>query len=397
MTVTTATFRSLLLPACAAPALPRLALLRDFAEEGWPSMDLCADMLARQLPQVRPCRLRLLEYAPAFRPRLQRLPWLGRRASARNGDRLLNRLWDYPRHARRLDGQADCYHVVDHSYAQLVHQLPAERTGVYCHDLDTFRCLLQPALEPRPRWFRTMARHILAGLQKAAVVFYSTAVVRAEIERHQLLDSARLVQAPLGCAPEFHAEAPATPAAKAVLRQLGGRPYLLHVGSCIPRKRIDVLLQTFARLRSHVPELRLVKVGGEWTAEQNALRQRHCLDSALLHLCGIDRATLAALYRGSSLVLLPSEAEGFGLPVLEALACGAAVLASDLPVFREVGGEALRYAATGDVEAWTETALDLLQQPVAGAALAQRTARARRFSWQRHAEIVADTYVKLLA
>ena len=64
--------------------------------------------------------------------------------------------------------------------------------------------------------------------------------------------------------------------------------------------------------------------------------------------------TLAAVYRRAALVLQPSEAEGFGLPVAEALACGTPVLASDLAVLREVGGEAAVYRAVGDVPAWSD-------------------------------------------
>src|SRR5206468_3095008 len=112
------------------------------------------------------------EVRPPFRNRLRRLA--GASGVARNADRLLNRMWDYPRYARGRVCDFDLFHVCDHSYSQLVHRLPAARTGVYCHDLDTFRCLLEPAAEPRPRWFRAMARHILRGMQKAAVVFYST-------------------------------------------------------------------------------------------------------------------------------------------------------------------------------------------------------------------------------
>ena len=74
-----------------------------------------------------------------------------------------------------LAGDFDLFHVVDHTYAQLVHALPADRTGVYCHDLDAFRCLLEPAADPRPRWFRALARRILTGMQKAAVVFHNSA------------------------------------------------------------------------------------------------------------------------------------------------------------------------------------------------------------------------------
>src|SRR5438552_8013941 len=116
---------------------------------------------------------------------------------------MLNRLWDYPRHLPRRVDQFNLFHLCDHSYAQLAHVLPKDRSGVFCHDLDTFRCLLDPQREPRPRWFKAMARRILGGLQKAAVVFYSTTVVRRQIEAHALLDPCRLVQAPYGIAPEF--------------------------------------------------------------------------------------------------------------------------------------------------------------------------------------------------
>ena len=129
-----------------------------------------------------------------------------RRRTAFNADRLLNRLWDYPRLLRRQRDRFDLHHVCDHAYANVVHMLPRGRTGVFCHDLDTFRSILDPAIEPRPRWFRAMARQILKGLQKADVVFHTTAAVRAQIVRHGLVDERRLVQAPYGISTEFTAE-----------------------------------------------------------------------------------------------------------------------------------------------------------------------------------------------
>jgi glycosyltransferase involved in cell wall biosynthesis len=381
--------------AARSASVPRLAVLRDFREEDWPSMDLCADMLVDRLRGDHAHRLAVLDVCPPFYRRAQRVPWLGRWRAAFNGDRLLNRLWDYPRRARRWAQHAQVFHVADHSYAQLVHAMPAERTGVYCHDLDTFRCVLEPASERRPRWFRAMARHILAGLQRAAVVFHSTDAVRATILQHGLIDPSRLVHAPLGWSPEFKPVEVPDPAAITIWRQAGDLPYLLHVGSCIPRKRIDVLLETFGRVHQRLPSLRLIKVGGEWTAEQRALLAQEVLTDAVVHVRGVTRTTLASLYRWASLVMMPSEAEGFGLPVLEALACGAPVLASDLPVFREVGGDAVHYAAVGDVDAWSESTLTLLRKPSDPDSVLRRVMRAERFSWRRHARIIADVYVEL--
>src|SRR5262245_7128515 len=160
-----------------AMPLPILNLLADHAEENWPSMDLCAEMLQQGLLAQEPRVFDVRRLVPPFRHRFNRLPWLGRKKQAQDLDRLINRMRDYPRYLRsyvRQAGPDAFFHLCDHSYSQVVHELPAERTGVYLHDLDTFRCLLEPEKEPRPRWFRAMARRILRGLQKAAIVFHST-------------------------------------------------------------------------------------------------------------------------------------------------------------------------------------------------------------------------------
>ena len=372
---------------------PRLAVLCDFAEEGWPSMDLTAEMLLKGVQTGYKGRIVAERLCPPFRRRFGRLPGMGRRSAAFNADRLLNRQWDFPRFARKQVDRFDLFHVCDHSYAQLVHALPAERTGVYCHDLDTFRCLLDPAREPRPRWFRAIARRVLRGLQKAALVFYSTQSVRNQILTSALIDPDRLICAPFGISREFTnspGESRLPPGATA-------QPFLLHVGSCVPRKRIDVLLEVFAQAREQAPGLTLIQVGGRWTAAQQEQIERLHIGSAIQQMRGLTRGQLAALYRSAAVVLQPSEAEGFGLPLIEALACGAAVLASDIPVLREVGGEAVIYRPVGDATAWAASVAELLARPDLVPSLEKRLAQARRYSWTAHAVTVVESYYTLLA
>jgi glycosyltransferase involved in cell wall biosynthesis len=375
--------------------LPRLAVICDLVEENWPSMDLAAEMLLEHLRADQHAVVEALRVCPPMRRRFTRAPLFGKQGSAHNADRLLNRFWDYPRHLRRSSRGCDLFHVCDHSYAQLVHALPGTRTGVFCHDLDAFRCLLEPDVERRPLWFKAMAWRVLRGLQKAAVVFYSTSAVRREIDRHGLLDGSSLMQAPYGIAPEFTPEPAEPDPAAGLVRTLGGAPYLLHVGSCIPRKRIDVLLDAFAGARARFPGLRLVQVGGQWTPAQQEQLTRLGLASAVLQLRGLEREVVGALYRRAALVLLPSEAEGFGLPVIEALACGATVVASDLPVLREVGGVACVYRTPADVPLWVEAICRLLGDPAAAPDRLARFAQARRYSWAAHAQTIVDAYGKL--
>lgn len=369
-----------------------LAILFDFPEEGWPSMDLAASMLLEAADRVGGPDLSVTRVCPPFLRVASRLAVTRHRRAAFNADRLLNRMWLYPRQAARVRNRFDLFHVADHSYAQLVHALPAERTGVYCHDLDTFRSLLEPEREPHSAWFRVVARRVLSGLRRAAIVFYSTSSVRGEIERHQLVDPTRLVHAPLGTAPEFRTAA----GSEVPPRGLRSGGYLLNVGSCIPRKRIDVLLRVFAEVRAGLPELGLVQVGGTFSPEQCRLLERLGLADGVLQLPSISRSELAVFYRCAAAVLQPSEAEGFGLPMIEALACGAVVVASDIPVLREVGGEAALYCPVGDVASWTERIRLLLSGAAPAPPLSIRLDRAARYSWDAHARIVLDAYRSLL-
>jgi len=359
-------------------------------------MDLCGDMLLDHLPREGPFAVEAARLCPPFRRLATRLPMVGQRRAALNADRSLNRFILFPRFARRAVRRFDLFHVADHSYGQLVHALPPGRTGVYCHDVDAFRCLFDEGACPRPRWFRAMSERILGGLRKAAVVFHNTEAVGAEIRRAGLIDPDRLVHAPLGVAPEF---TPGTilPAVELPwLAELDGRPWVLHVGTSVKRKRIDVLLDVAAAVRETVPDLRLVKVGGEWTADHRKRIARLGLASAITHVCGLTRVELAEVYRRAGAVLIPSGAEGFGLPVIEALACGAAVVASDLPALHEAGGPAAAFVPVGDVGAWSDQVAKLLTDPAAAPPRAVRLAWAGRFTWTAHAEIIARAYHRIL-
>lgn len=385
---------------------PRLAVavVCDYPEEGWPSMDIVGEMIVAHLDraQVEPTRV-----CPPYRHRLTQWPIARRLGPARNGDRVLNRFWDYPRALKRhaQSGEFDLFHVVDHSYAQLAHVLPADRTVVTCHDLDTFRCVLEPQREPRPAWFRAMVGRTLAGLRRAAAVVSDSEATRDGLLAHGLIAPERLRVVYPGTHPEYTAALDPEAAAEAS-RLLGpadpaGSPEILHVGSTIPRKRIDVLLATFAAIRRVHPGARLVRAGGRFTPEQERQARELGVLDAVVNLPFCSRAVLASVYRRASLVLMPTEAEGFGLPVVEALASGTPLLASDLAVLREVGGGAPVYCPVADLPAWADAALALLATPRHSSSAAARRnlgiTRARRFDWSHHADQLAEIYREVAA
>ncbi len=372
-------------------------------------MDLTAEMMFAYLKCDHPDPIAAAPIRPPYRERIATLPGLGAKNAAKNADRVLNRFFDYPRAARRAAALKtfDLYHIVDHSYSQLVLSLPADRTIVTCHDLDTFRCVLEPEIEPRPRWFRALAGRALAGFRRARVVVCNSEATRSAILKYNLIAADRLRLIPVGVHPECSPEPDAAVDARVSellgldRRDSADRPLVLHVGTTIPRKRIDVLLRVFAGIAAERPGAVLVKAGGALTAEQTRLaKDLHIMDS-ILFLPFLDRSTLSGVYRRVDLVLQPSEAEGFGLPVAEALACGAAVLASDIAALVEVGGAAAAYAPVGDIDAWVAGALRLLgeknDQHLLMERRRERIARGERFSWRRHVADCVGVYQELVA
>jgi glycosyltransferase involved in cell wall biosynthesis len=382
---------------------PRVALVCDLVEENWPSMQLVADMLRQNLEAGYSQQLETTKLCPRMRRHFA-FPLPGPRQFWNNADRLTNRFIDYPLWLRGQRSAFDLYHIVDHSYSQLVHQLPADRTVVTCHDLDTFRCLLEPSREPRPGWFRAMSRRILSGLQKAAHVVTVSGATRDEILRYGLLPPERITVVHNGVHP---ACSPVPdPAADAAVSQLlpakaAGTFWLLHVGSTIPRKRLDVLLRVFAAVRAESPPTRLVRVGGPFTTAQLQLVRDLNIEDSIYVLSGVTPSVLAAVYRRADLLLQTSDSEGFGLPVVEALACGCPVVASDIPVLREVGGSAAAYCPPGDIASWKETIVRLQEEWIADPRACevrsqQGMVHAARFSWAETANGVARVYDTVL-
>jgi glycosyltransferase involved in cell wall biosynthesis len=385
--------------------LPRLAVIGDFVEEKWPSMDHVAEMLFQHLAEEHAGTFDSTFIRPPMSRRLTRLGATTCRSTF-NADRLFNRLWDYPRRLRKLRDCFELFHVTDHSYAHLLHELPPERAVVTCHDLDTFRPLFQTDAGPRSRLLKALASRTLEGLRRAARVVCVSEATRKDLLAHHLYREDRVVVIPNGVHPSFSPEP--DPHADAAARRLLGSynasvdaQHILHVGSTVKRKRVDVLLRVFAAVRVEFPRARLIRVGGPFTAAQKELVERLGLKDSVIVLPFVEREVLAALYRIASVLLQPSEREGFGLPVIEAMACGTPVVASDVPVLHEVGGDAGLYCPVGDVHAWAATVIELLDEEREQHHLwsnrgAAAQAQAAKYSWAEHTRRMVALYQELL-
>ncbi|HXO26174.1 MAG TPA: glycosyltransferase family 1 protein [Thermoanaerobaculia bacterium] len=176
--------------------------------------------------------------------------------------------------------------------------------------------------------------------------------------------------------------------------------YGLFVGTLEPRKNLVTLLTAWRELRvdrggggGGAPPLLVAGPRGWRARELRRLLAEAEGEGWLRYLGYVSPAELAALYRGAAVVALPSLYEGFGMPAVEALAAGAPLVLSDLPVFREVAGDAALYAPARRPDLWRDRLKQVLGDEALRRDLAHRARqRAAHFDWHRAAGATADAW-----
>jgi glycosyltransferase involved in cell wall biosynthesis len=173
--------------------------------------------------------------------------------------------------------------------------------------------------------------------------------------------------------------------------------FILHVGTLQPRKNIPVLLTALARLGR--PGLHLILVGGKGWLYEDIFRQVTALGlEQQVHFAGyVDDELLPLWYNAASVLVFPSVYEGFGMPILEAMACGTPVIAACSSSLPEAGGDAARYFAPQDAAELADCLATVLDDPQAAAEMSECGLRqAARFSWVGAGKEMAAVYRQAL-
>lgn len=283
--------------------------------------------------------------------------------------------------------------------ASLVHGpnyfLPAfaERGIITVHDLSVFH---YPETHPVKR-IKAFEREFLKSLSRATHVITDTEKVRAEVIDMFSLPAERITAIPLGVEPAFGPLSVERIAGR--MAQLGLTPgrYGLCVSTIEPRKKIAELLTAWRLLPSAIRNAYpLVLCGGAgWrNTDLLAMIEHGIGEGWLRHLGYVEEGLLPILYAGAALFIYPSIYEGFGLPPVEAMACGVPVIVSDRSCLREVCGDAPRYINPDDIGAFTLTIADILEdRGWQDAAIRRGLARARQFTWRHCVDSTAELYV----
>lgn len=265
-------------------------------------------------------------------------------------------------------------------------------TVITLHDLTH---LHYPQTQP-PARLREIERRVADGVQQASLILTDSQYIADEAQAHFRLPAQRFVVAPLGAAARFHPREPE--AIDQVLKAHGveAREYFLCVGTLEPRKNLSLALRAHARLAESVRQrfpLLIVGMAG-WQREQFSEELHLALASGHVCLLGyLPDEHVAQLLAGARALIFPSLYEGFGLPVLEAMACGTPVILTRRSAMPEVAGSAGNYIEPDDPDGLRNAMSRLIEDPAHWQACREAgLLQARLFTWARCAQVTASAY-----
>jgi len=273
----------------------------------------------------------------------------------------------------------------------------------YLRDIPTVLTVHDLIYERLPEFHKFFNYHYLHAAmplycRRATAIIAVSEATRADLYGLYGIDPAKVTVIPEAAAPHF---APQSPERVDAVRARYGLPprYLLSVGTIEPRKNLGRLVEAAGPLISQGLIDGVVLVGSLGWLYEGFLREleRSPLRERVLFPGFVADEDLPAVYAGAEITVQPSLYEGFGLPVLEAMASGSPVCASRAASLPEVGGDAARYFDPRNVEEMTAVLAEVLRHPEQREAMRERgLQRASLFSWQRTAEETLALYRQVL-
>lgn len=354
-------------------------LVRDLALEHWASMDRYADALgARMSDAIIPPEWQI------------------------QGPRFLTRYWSYPRALRRHRG--DLVHVLDHSYAHCLRAFPGLPSVVTVHDLHPLRVLAEGTRGVRGFVRDRLLRWVLQWVERADRLIVSTRYTAREVERFLEVPPDRIRVIPYGVdAHFFQRPAEAVVAARragwrtALARAAAPPHVLLHVGSCHPRKNVESAITALGMLRGAGLDAVLVQLGGTFGPSHREAMRASGMTDHVVQESPVSEEALVAAYCAADVLVMPSTFEGYGLPVVEAMAAGLPVVASGAGGLREVVGDAGLVTGAVDAAPLAEVLADLLVKPEQRAGLVARgRERAAALTWEQAVERTRAVYAEVV-
>lgn len=356
------------------------------------SMDVYADGLVSGFKTVCP-HWQLVELAPNS---------IDRQSSSITVrlQKTYERLWQFP--SRVQQQPADIYHIIDHSDAHIIRWIKRKGTPVVvtCHDLINY--FYPQNLEGSVR-LPFVSDHLWRSAVEAmaeadAIVAVST-MTATDIKKMLNIDAQRIFV--VSNAVDAIFQPVSSEAIQAFRQQMNTPPNtlcLLNVGSNHPRKNVFIILQALNQLKQSGIPFHFWKINGAFNSEQQAFIQSHRLEASIRYLENLDKSALIQAYSAADILVAPSLHEGFGLTLLEAMACGTPVITSNCSAMPEVVGDAGVLVDPTDSQAIANAIQHLYYNSSLYQELCLKSIeRSRLFGWEKTAEEITKIYENLLS
>ncbi|MBD2296494.1 glycosyltransferase family 4 protein [Anabaena sphaerica FACHB-251] len=358
------------------------------------SMDVYADNLVAELKAIRP-NWEIVEVAPQPWSRNQENLW----HSGTGIRKYYKRFWHHPQQVSQVEG--DIYHIIDHTNAHVAYWLKKKGKPIIvtCHDLVHF---VYPEILKGESRFPALSmaswKFSVRGMGDADCIVAVSSNTAKDVHEKLGIELQRIVVIPNGVEVSF-CPLPSEKI-KSFRQQYQRSPEeicLLNVGSTHQRKNIITVLKVLKTLKDQGLSVRLWRAGGKFTAEQITFIKKHNLQQDILDFGTADKNILIQLYNAADILLAPSLYEGFGLTIIEAMACGLPVITSQVSSLPEVVGDDGILVDPNSPQAIADAVFHLNKKPDLYHDLVEKGfARVKSFTWQNAAKKLAVIYEKLL-
>lgn len=371
----------------------RVAIVRREPKVAF-SMDVYADNLVAELKQLKP-DWSIIEISPQ--------PWSDNSENLWHSGNPLRkyyeRFYNHPRVVNQVE--ADLFHIIDHTDAHLAYGLKKQGKNVIitCHDLVQYiypEILKNEAIFPA--FSLAVWQYCVKGIAAADRTIAISNNTAKDVNHWLKIESDKIGVVPNGVSREFK------PIAKEVAskwrEQYSKSPEeicLLHIGNNHQRKNVETVLKVVKAIAELNIPVRLWKVGEDFYEEQKQYIREHNLTDKITLVISPDQSALINFYNAADVLVTPSLYEGFGLTILEAMACGTPTITANVSSLPEVAGDAAILVEPTDVSAITQAVLRLTQDPSFRQDLIERGfARVEEFTWKETAKKTAELYEQVM-
>lgn len=309
------------------------------------------------------------------------------------------RFWRFPQLVQQQ--KADVYHILDHSEAHITYGLKklGKPVVVTCHDLINFyyKDNLQGSVT-LPFLSHNMWLYAVKGMKQADAVVTVSSMTAKDATKILDIKPAKISVAPNAVESIFK---PLPQSEIDKFRQKSGISpetlCLLNVGSNHPRKNIDTVLKVIDSLKQRGVSVHLWKAGADFNEEQTIFIRDQNLENHITYLGKPDKSSLIQFYNAADILIAPSLHEGFGITLLEAMACGTPVITANVSAMPEVVGDAGILVEPLDYQSMADAAINLQKDSTFRQQLIEKALkRVKQFTWESTSEQIAQIYEELL-